>query len=217
MKADNIAHPTQINHDLTQKLSECIVRYKGVPYYTRTNGSTVHLYELHKIDSGAVHAIDYKDEHLDVSSVPLGYVNIKPYESVAYILRNPIRRVKQGICPNNTHSKAALGIHSVFPRNGVLFSKAFVDSVTGVFPPLQTALDKLRSLNESGSTEKHPIAISRDIGLVIDQQGLIGVYYKEEYVGWMPPNENLVMVNGKKNLGWIVSKYLSPHVGWNVV
>src|SRR5690606_31392271 len=45
--------------------------------------------------------LDANDEELDISSIPLGYVNIG--RDSIYCSRVPIRRAKQGVSPDNIH------------------------------------------------------------------------------------------------------------------
>lgn len=223
MKSENLFNEEygQVS-DLEQKLHDTIIRYKGIPYYTLVDGTNLCLRSLDNANGKIVHSVNYRDPDIDISTVPLGYVNLDPYKAAIYIKRLPVRRVKQGINAHNTHVEFALGttrqILDHYGRNGLLYNKEFENSILGKFPPLPEALNRLRELYQESEIETNtPIAISRDVGLSMDEQGIIKVFYQEGYVGWMPPNENTVMVGSKNNLGWVVSKYLNPYIGWNVL
>lgn len=207
---------TIIPGDIGQKMSESIFRYKGVPYFVKeAGGKKIELYELDKVQGGhgPIDVIPFNHDDLDFSSVPLGYVNYtrNDWSHVVYISRYPVRKVKQGINNHNTRYKFlpdAVDLKPVSLQN-VLFSKAFVDSVIGIFPSLESSLNVLRK------NDKKEIAISRDIALSIDEQGIIKVYYKNKYVGWIQPDKFTVHVK-RDDLGWVVSRYLSHVLGWTV-
>lgn len=200
-----------IPKDIPQKIGESIFRYKGFPYYCRdAGGNRLALYNLWNIQGEYVQMIDYQDKDFDFSSVPLGYVNVKDYVCVAYIMRTPVRKVKQGINNHNTKYYNLPGVKPCGGLNYVLFSKAFTDMVMDKYPSLEEAMTKLRKLQEPGG-----IAITRSIALSIDEQDIIKVYYKNQYVGWIQPGKFTVHVKGN-DLGWVISKYLSHVLGWQI-
>lgn len=213
--------------DVQQKLDSCIFRYKGVPYYVRGKGSSLSLYHLYDSGGASAHTIHYNDPDLDISSIPLGYVNVpNPNEKgtflVSYFTRIPIRRVKQGVTTENTNMSALPGANKMAGKNNVMFSKAMVDSIMGDFPKLDVALKDLRKLVAQkdaeilqGKNVRFEIAISRSIALVIDQMGIIRAYHKNVYIGWIAPDDYIIHVKSN-DLGWIVSKYLHHILGWKV-
>ncbi len=208
---------TIIPADVNQKLDGCVFRYKGVPYMVRAGGggAQVTLYELtnpHKIYA----QIKYNDPDLDISSVPLGYVNRVMFDDVSYLIRNPIRRVKQGVNEQNTKVVPLPGRPRLVNVHNFIWSQGFIDAVTNKFPPLDVALKSLRQrLNVVNMQEirYQSMAISRDIALMIDEMGIITVFYKNNYVGWIQPNKDIVHVKSNE-LGWVVSRYLSHILGW---
>lgn len=213
--------------DVQQKLDSCIFRYKGVPYYVRGKNATLSLYVLGNQNENAAHQIPYNDPDLDISSIPLGYVNVpNPSDKGAYFVyyftRIPVRRVKQGVTTENTNMSALPGANKMAQKSNVMFSKSMTDSIIGNFPKLDIALKELRRLVASkdaeilqGKSARFEIAISRSIALVIDQMGIIRVYHKNVYIGWIAPDDYVIHVKSN-DLGWIVSKYLHHILGWKV-
>lgn len=209
--------------DLPQKLDQTIIRYDDVPYYLRIEGGEqVRLYELTRGLDKVFGSVSVRDDKIDISSVPLGYVNYIPWKAVFYLTRQPTRKVKQGLTIQNVKSSYFPGVQFItdnhfYPKaQEILFHKSFKESVMGQFPGLQNALKGLRGIHKSENRGHYSAAISQDIALLIDEQGIIKVYYKNDYVGWIPPNEFTVLVNEKNGLGWVVSRYLSHELGWTI-
>ena len=98
--------------------------------------------------------------------------------------------------------------------NDVLFHRSFADSVEGIFPDLLGSIATLRRNLDLNLTEGE-VAISRCIALSIDAQGIIKVFYKNLYVGWIAPDNDIVHVK-RGDLAWVVSHYLSHVLGWKV-
>lgn len=203
--------------DLGQKLHDTVCRYKGQPVWIKVRDGEIHGYEL----PGAgklIGRIMKDDVDFDISNVPLGYVNsANRGEKVYYLTRIPVRRTKQGLSNQN------LKLNSLpkLPFNGklagatsILISNGFVDMVNNSYPQLEDAMKLLRkNLVEHGIEGQ--IAIRRDIALSIDKAGIVFVYYKNDYIGWIQPDKFIVHVisNG---VSWIVSKYLSHVLGWEI-
>jgi hypothetical protein len=210
-----------MTNDLGQKIGDTIVRYDGIPYYVRVAaGDLINLFDVASPSGKTVQQVDARDPLFDISSLPLGYVNYQLWKQTFYVTRFPKRQVKQGVIPQNTKINYFPNLHWTggFPRSqDVLFNKAFKDSVMGVFPPLENAIKGLRGIHTSNPSTHYSVAISRDIALVIDEQAIVKVYYKNRYVGWIAPNDNIVNVNETDGMGWVVSKYLSDVLGWVIV
>lgn len=211
-----------LTKDIEQKLHGCIIRYKGHPYYaTFYGGDQMKLYNVGKNQNESYkYTVSIYDDEFDISSVPLGYVNgdHKDYMYVSYVTRNPIRKVRQGICTTNLN----LDYLPNSPFRGIarldhtFRSKGFEDTITGSFMPLGNALKTLRSPFKDTEQKYREIAISREIALTIDELGLIKVYFKNTYVGWIAPNEFIVHVPSDNGKAWVVSRYLSHILGWTI-
>lgn len=201
---------TIIPGDISQKMDSSIFRYKKIPYWVSYEGGTI-IRLLNIPDQEIKYKIDFNDPDLDFSSCPLGYLNYVPYKSVGYLVRIPVRKVKQGVNSQNTKVIRLPGHPNLpFNVNSALSSKSFVDMVTGKYPSLETALSTLRK-----SDPESQIAVSRDIALTVDEQGIIKVYYKNNYVGWIQPNKFVVHIKNT-DMGWVVSKCLSHVLGWEL-
>lgn len=202
--------------DLGQKLHDTICRWKDQPVWVKIRDGQIHLY---KLPGGGEFLTEIKREDplFDISNVPLGYVNSATKgERVYYTTRIPIRRTKQGLSNQNlkVSSLPKLVSGKLVGGLNVMMSNGFVDMVNNKYPPLEDAMKLLRTnLAEHGLEGQ--IAIRRDIAMSIDKAGIIFVYYKNDYIGWIQPDKFIVHVisNG---VSWVVSKYLSHILGWEV-
>jgi hypothetical protein len=205
---------TIIAQDIPQKIAESIFMYKGTPYYFKEGGGQMlELYDLEYGGGGPPkHQIKFTDDHFDFSSIPLGYVNYKKFELTAYLSRIPVRKVKQGINQHNSKFQYLPGSakKKIVNVTSLLFSQGFVEMAQRRYPSLEQALHGLRKLGGVGE-----IAINLSIALSIDEQGIIKVFYKNQYVGWIQPNKYIVHVKSDE-LGWVISKYLSHVLGWQI-
>ena len=210
------------NNDLPQKLSDTVCRYNGYPVFVTTERSNVlHLFHLPTREPFDPSSIRSNDENLDISSVPLGYINMpgkvgKDTKNVVYyLMRNPLRRVKQGVTANSLKVYAMNRNTIDHSTTSIMFSQGFVDMVLGKYTTLENSLAMLKKFLKESPDSNHDIAISRDIALSIDKMGIIKVFFKREYVGWIPPNSTVVHVPND-GLAWVVSKFLSHVLGWKV-
>ena len=174
------------DRDLTQRLDQTICRYKGHPYYVRHGDmNTLYLYDLENRQT-RLHVINKNDVELDISSVPLGYLQLNKYS----LNVDPLPGDRASIIN--------------------IYSKAFKDMILGNYPPLFQTVEMLRASPESMS-----MCISRDIALKWDPKFmLIYVYYKNEEAGWIPDRSHTVIVPGREQ-AWIVSKLLHGF-GWEI-
>lgn len=207
---------TIIPEDIPQKISESIFRYKGVPYYVKNAGAGyISLYLLTDLNGSVFKKIKFDDPDFDFSSIPLGYVNYEEYKHTPYLSRTPVRKVKQGVNGQNVKMYfipgGELNKKYGFNSASVLYSQGFINMTQDMYPSLEEAMIKLRKKKEKIAE----IAISRNIALLIDEQDIIKVFYKNQYVGWIQPNKYLVHVKSN-DLGWVVSKYLSHILGWQI-
>lgn len=189
--------------DLAQRLDATICRFRGLPVYVRVTGRGLTLYSLPSGGKKALYEIRADDPEFDISTIPLGYVQIAP-DIVVYTSRRPQRLYKQGLASESISWKFTNNNnnHRV-PIN--FFNVAFENMVLGAYPDLRDALHILRK----SDTEKE-VAISRDIALKYNPNlKIISVYFKGEdaEVGWIVPDTNIVIVPSSEK-GWIVSQNL---------
>lgn len=217
-----------IPQDQNARLHGTIIRYDGKPYYVVVSGPVLHLYRPSKVLNTAFHHngadadhknVDPYDNKVDVSSIELGYVNKGSIRSVMYMIRRPLRRFQQGLSEQTTfqqflpeHIKHPEEANFMNRTRDTLYSQDFEDMVSGKYPSLDLALTALREWQvKDGRGE---VAVTQDIALSIDGMGIIRVYYKNSYVGWIAPNKKTVNVPSN-DMGWIVSQYLSG-LNWEI-
>lgn len=199
------------DRDLAQRLDHTFCRYRGVPYYVRYYDAD--MLQLNDINSKKqVSIIKSDDPEFDVSSIPLGYMQMD-VTRVLYLYRQPSRLFKQGLSLDN------IGIYQPYQESrlrasasGVsFFSKAFIRCLEGVYEPLDIAIEFIKTY--TADCQK---AIDRDVALISKEGNprAIFVHYKNKEVGWIPKNQKVVIVPSNED-AWIISKYLSNY-NWEV-
>ncbi len=204
--------------DLGLKLNETVCRYEGEPKWVRVSEGRIFLYSLTEPGGHYMH-IKSDDPKFDVASPPLGYMQHK--NEVWYLTRIPLRKTKQGVCQaaiacrqlghKIDYSAKTLGS----PIQKLLFSQGFIDMVKGNYPPLGDSLKKLRGLHAKDSEKVYQVCVRRDVAMEINQVGVINVSYKGKFCGWIQPDKNMVHIP-HSDLGWVISKYLSHELDWEV-
>lgn len=88
----------QKGEDAALRLQDTVIFFKGIPYYVKTEGMTLHLFglrhEMPRLGSCPANSPD-----VEVRSPPLGFVNTK--DTVYWVFRPPYRKQKQGLCTEN--------------------------------------------------------------------------------------------------------------------
>jgi len=193
--------------DIPQRLDHTICRFKGFPYYVRSNGGKLlFLYRLNNTKGVQDHEISADDALFDVSTPPLGYCQASSGR-VLYVTRRPNRIYKQGL---SSDAVAARGLRGESPGIQIR-TKEFENMIVGVYPSLEATLKEFPKHKE----EDWETAISRDIALKWRHKlEIIQVYYKNDDVGFMLNGTNTVIVPNS-GMGWIVSRYLSQ-LNWQV-
>lgn len=200
-------------NDLAQKLDSTICRYKGHPYLIRVDGTSLHLYSLTNTKN-RLFVISYTDDDFDIAGLPLGYMQSGDY--VPYLSRSPLRRTKQGldaralkIRNNNRNNNPGTTV------NSLLYSQGFVDMILNQYPSLNDCITTIRGKWMEDPSSNASIAVSRNVCLSIDKVGIVKVYYKTDYVGWIEPDKFIVHVPSN-DMGWVVSKFLSHELSWEI-
>lgn len=198
-------------NDLSQRLHETVCRYDGQPVRIKCeHGSPIlHMFNL----TGSKHLGDTQadDPSLDISSVPLGYVQLAP-DVVAYTKRRPARIYKQGINNDSVVWEFLTKANSLLARANV-FSKEFEKMVSGIYPSLDQAMDLIKIPNTRSPVSE--IAVSRDIAMKYDHEmQFTHVYYKGMKVGYIVKDERTV-ITPSNEMGWVISRFLS-HFDWKV-
>ena len=199
-------------NDLVARLDNSFCRYKGEAVYVRVNGRQLLLYKPSKMHGEALAKISPYDPEFDIESLPLGYVQFK--HRTYYLTRVPRRRYVQGV---NADSLSMTSIpDSVFAREGNTIGREGILSTTG-FEDM--VMNKYRSIFDVFSdfakdTEPREEALSRDVAVYKNALGIVNVYFKNDLVGWIAPNSNVVHVPSNE-YGWVVSMYLRD-LNWQV-
>jgi len=194
--------------DVKARLHGTIIRYKSHPYLCGVDGHSINLIDLQT--GSTVGTVDSDDDLLDVSSVPLGYVNIvhPDYKLCVYLKRDPLRRFKQGVEVDILTQKILRDGWSPISRD-IIRSKSLVDTILGRFPSYKEALDFI--------TKKgfHSVALSRDIALKREGE-LLKVYLKESEVGYIRLGTDRVIVP-KTDQSYYHILLLEDLHGWEVI
>ena len=205
-----------IPQDQMQRYHGTIVQFDGQPVYVMVAGNKWNLYKPSTINIGnnvlLFKGIDPYDERVDVSSLPMGYVNLSKWKTVRYLVRRPVKKFQQGMNPE------VLGVHQLpdfknefyVDPNSILYTQEFEDCVLGKYPNLKEALETLENQVEDCGE----IAIDRSIALSVDKLGIIKAYYRNSLVGWMAPGKKVLNVPSS-NMGWVVSHHLSG-LDWEI-
>lgn len=202
--------------DLNQRLGDSIIRYKGIPYWVDVDGARLMLTNLVTKTNDFI--VNSKDVDLDISTIPLGYINYVNKSTkenrVYYCSRKPLRLYKQGVDRRTlkvTNLENENEVNSDL-KNALMFSQGFVDMVVGQFP-FKTIMDAVHHLNKS-EKEEEEVAFSREIALKRTKLQTINVYFRDEIVGYLAANSNILQVPSNEK-GWIVSRYMNG-LGWIV-
>jgi hypothetical protein len=188
--------------DLQARLDNTVCRYRGVPYTVRCVGAN--QLNLAPLDKDYPPTVIYaNDEEFDISSVPLGFVQINKNQ-VCYISRRPARIYKQGLSPESViieYISKDARINNEGRFN--IFTKPFSDMVLEKYPPLLEVLKGLPTIDVPIE-----VAVSRDVALQYDPVLKISyVYYKIDKVGFIMNGTKKVIVPTSEK-AWVITNYL---------
>lgn len=195
--------------DVRSRLHGTIIRYKNIPYYCAVGeGNVLHLSDLST--GNLIATVDHDDVDIDISSIPLGFVNLDNpnYKICVYLKREPYRKYKQGVCLEaltQTVLSSSKGI--IGPDR--LRCNGLVKTVEGKFPSLSQAIDLI---TKGGWTS---VAISRNIA-IFRQDSILKIYFDEKEVGWMKLGTKVVNIP-KSEFSYFYVDQLKLVADWNVV
>lgn len=189
--------------DLSQRLDRTFIRYDDQVYYCRYAGPTT-LQLTSPVANGSLPTnVSINDDKLDVSSLPLGYLQFGSY--VYYLSRYPGRRYKQGVCQESLIFSPQL----IVPMDEVLFSQGFVNMVEDKYPNMPAVIKAIKRAAPA-------LAMSRETAIFFDADNKIyKVKYKQEEVGYINPEIPTVVEVPSEESSWVVSMYLSNFT-WRV-
>ena len=165
-----------IGADLAGRLHGTVVRYRGNAFFCAVDGPEI---ELRTLTNDRVYArIRPEDPDLDISSLPLGFVNYSRERTVVHIRREPVRRYKQGVDPQamtyvNLNPKKLV-------RGEVFKDQGFQENIANKYPNFEQALKMITSSRDNWDS----IALSRDVALLKDA-GTIKVFISTDEVGFI--------------------------------
>ena len=177
-----------LTRDYNQRLSRTMCRYKGDIVFLECDNTEILGKRTYNGDYFLIDDV----ENIDVSSIPLGYVNTN--NGALYVMRLPVRSYKQGVCDNNIRGVTVGGEARAVSVN----TQQFFDMARGEYPSLSSVL------SSKSTTTK---AISRDVAISTNDLGVRSVYYKNQLVGWMAPDSNEVIIPNTERVE-LVNRYL---------
>lgn len=160
--------------DIRARLGGTILRYKGIPYYCEAEGEIIALHDI--VDKRLIARVSPDDQQLDISSLTLGYFNIK--DKAVHAARQPHRRYKQGVDIYSLQYKVAGAERTRFEADQ-MFCKGFVDGIMGHYPTLLGGIEALTKLKTHTS-----IAISQDVAIALGKSALM-IFIKGDEAGWI--------------------------------
>jgi hypothetical protein len=176
--------------DLTMRLGESLIRYRGKPAYVRGNDGR-NLYLL-LTRSQEETVIRLPDESIDVRPVPLGYVNGN--SKCWFVTRSPERRYKQGLTARTINIS---GPRMSMPVSSFITCLGFAKCILNEYPDYANALKSV--LRSNGSK-----AFSRRFALQYDKD------LKE--VALLHRGKRVGMLDGNKPVLSSANKYLQEEL-----
>jgi len=157
--------------DVRLRLGETIVRYKGEPVYvanTSGNGTGPFSLEVAPL-TNTEKRITVKMEEVDLTPVPLGYINNWPF--VCYLMRVPQRKYQQGLRIGELRTPTP-GYRSNVTRN----LPALYNTIMGIYPSFDEAYTLAHTHNACAF---HRAFALKDTGL----RNEMCLCYKEREIG----------------------------------
>jgi hypothetical protein len=203
------------DRDLQQKLNGTVCMYDRKPVWVEVQGATIIISDLPGGDNRR--SIKATDPLFDISTPPLGYCD---GDRVLYLTRIPLRRSVQALSPRALKAeRLPIGFNQQRDERAagerIFYTRGFVDMTMNKYRSLDDTLKYLRGKIINHPEEMLDAAVSRNIALQINKLGIIHVFYKQDLVGWIAPNDITVNVKSDDK-GWIVSRYLSHGLTWEI-
>lgn len=171
--------------DVSSRLNNCYCVYKGEVHIIQAsvkqepggNNHKVYITSLknyrnvpYRGVNDKAKIVDYRDEEVDISALPLGFVN---YEGDAVLIeRAPMRRNQAGTCPANI-------ICWPTNDNSCAYTEAMNTLVDNKYPEWNKAILSLRE------DEAESVAVSHTVALFKGESGVINVYLRKRSVGFI--------------------------------
>lgn len=148
--------------DVRMRLNETFVRYKGEYYFATQSpedqDTKLQLRLVH--DKALVCVIDANDPDLDVSSLPLGYVQFRSWNECIFMSRLPYRRQRQAVSIDSVAVYGVFNIAQYPPVRDYFHQKFFINNLKGEFPTYDAVVSSIKA-NTGKDTEKIARAFDR--------------------------------------------------------
>lgn len=164
--------------DVHMRLHECILFYKGQPYYAQADGMNLYLCDLEKglSDVGKL-VVHSNDSELIITSPDIGYVNYlwndKP--AVKFFARSPFRRQKASIAAVNILVKYGVNDSFLSPSVSELLQKNFKQMLLGDYPQFGNVMFAIQ--------QGEAYAVSRNFAISFYNKDNILLHYNGEVIG----------------------------------
>lgn len=180
--------------EMDLKVTNSVIGYGNEFIYVRganNMGKKIRYVQL-PLDATGVMANQIKGEvnwehpALNYNVFKLGYCNEERKGRCMYLIRKPVRRMRQGLAADNVYAyDPKYGDYKVDFTN-LLYSKGFIDMLKGKYPTPEEALEILKEKvkNKKANGVKHVVAFHRHFAFSTSKLGLILVQYKGEDVAW---------------------------------
>lgn len=173
--------------DLERMYYHTTAMYKGVPIYIEEIPSR---HDMVGVNLSSGKRLDFKFKHGDLLP-PDGHVGFVNYRGHAvYVKRCPRRIYHVGLATGNITAvvvPAAIGVR--VSESTILRTKSIADSMIGIYPTLEEALEQL----EQGAVRA--VAFNKQFAIAKDKS----IYYKTSHVG-VYKNNRIVFQQGKEFL-----------------
>ena len=160
--------------DAHMRLSESIIRYKGVPVFVHNVREDMTV-NFSLLSDGSPGTAPCTDPDFDITPVPTGYVNY--HNDSSYVQRVPCRRWKQGLSRDGVEASPAHGGSP--PARDLVSTPEMAATIMDEYPPFLEALSQVRT----GASRA--AAYHRFFCFVRNEMGLVWLWYKGVKVGWM--------------------------------
>lgn len=179
--------------DVRMRLHGTVVRYKNKPVQISASSSTELYVKVRKLTdpSGASYfkeSVHSSDSDLDISSPPIGYMNLNGY--TFYVQRLPTRKQHQGLCGSVIvcyyESKESM---DTIRAEDHIFGQEMSDVIENIYP---SGIESLESMFRNSQIRSK--AFHRRFALVHDEVGLIKLKHMTKTIGWVAPKSNTLVI-----------------------
>jgi len=194
--------------DIRARLHHTIIRHKGTPFIAEVDSTgTIGLVDL--VKGELIRRVEPDDADLDISSIPLGYVNFAGRKKLAvYLKREPLRRFKQGVEISYLTQKT-LGEEGSINFGSLQQCQGLVDCVMNKYPTVVSAQEMLIKGGWASAAVSRNVALKR-VG------ANYSIFVKEEEVGTMRVGSTTINIP-KSELSFIYKDVIEEVPGWTVV